>query len=215
MTTNPLAPAKPVNKPAQKCLFQNESDWRPLMPEGSEDSDKAAAAQTSQMLKERLGSLLLTQNLLVLFGSGASVAVGGPSMPGLWHEAAVSQKAVFADVCKAVGHPEDKKDIEALLSRCQGAQAFVEKTMADKIKAFIEVIDGIIRDRCRKIESWEKLKGPCRQPLRSSHRTPRFCHESFRDDKTFHGLVFSLPITTCALNLSPRNAGCQSWMALT
>ena len=143
--------------PVQKCLFQNEGVWRPLKPEASEESKKAAV-QTNQMLKERLGSLLLSQNLLLLVGSGASVAAGGPSMPALWNEAAESQKAVFAEICDAVGHPKDKKDIEALLSRCQGALAFAPAKAAI-IKAFVEAVEGIIRDRCRKIEAWEKVKG--------------------------------------------------------
>lgn len=118
-----------------------------------------AADQAKQMLNERLGSLLLSQNLLLLFGSGASVAVGGPSMSDLWDEATGLQKAVFAEICDTVGHPKDKKDIEALLSRCQGSLAFLEKTKADKIKAFIEAVEGIIQDKCRKVETWEVVKG--------------------------------------------------------
>lgn len=118
-----------------------------------------AAEQANQMLKERLGSLLLSQNLLLLFGSGASVAVGGPSMQALWDDAADSQKAVFAEICDYVGHPKEKKDIEALLSRCQGAQVFLEKAKVDKIKDFIEAVEVIIRDKCRKVEKWEAVKG--------------------------------------------------------
>ena len=153
----PPAPATAATTPAQKCLFQNESDWRALKPDDSEESRKAAE-QTKQMLKERLGSLLLSQNLLLLFGSGASVAVGGPSMQGLWDEAVDSQKAVFQEICDAVGHPNNKKDIEALLSRCQGSLAFAPAKAAI-IKAFIEAVEGIILDRCRKIETWEADKG--------------------------------------------------------
>ena len=151
----PRAAATPA--PAQKCLFQNESVWRPLKADG-DDEAKKAAEETGQMLRERLGNLLLSQNLLLLIGSGASVAVGGPSMEALWNEAAESQKAVFAEVCEAVGHPIAKKDIEALLSRCQGALAFAPAKAAI-IKAFIEAVEGIIRDRCRKIETWEAVKG--------------------------------------------------------
>jgi len=157
MSTITPVPATATTTPSQKCLFQNESDWRLLKPDGSDESKKAAE-QTNQMLKERLGSMLLSQNLLVLFGSGASVAVGGPSMLALWEEAEESQKNVFAEVCDAVSHPKNKKDIEALLSRCQGALAFASAAAA-KIKAFIEAVEGIIRDRCRKIEAWEKVKG--------------------------------------------------------
>ena len=163
--TTPVPPPRPApparatttTPPAQKCLFQNESDWRELKPHGSDESNKAAE-QATRMLKERLGSLLLSQNLLLLFGSGASVAEGGPSMSALWDEAADSQKTVLAEICDVVGHPKDKKDIEALLSRCQGALAFAP-AKATIIKAFIEAVEGIIRDRCRKIETWEKVKG--------------------------------------------------------
>lgn len=160
----PPARAAVAPGPVQKCLFQNETVWRPLKADGDEEAKKAAE-QTGQTLRERLGSLLLSQNLLLLVGSGASVAVGGPSMTALWDVAAESQKAVFTEVCDAVGHPRDKKDIEALLSRCQGAQAFVETAKAEKIKAFIMAVEGIIRDRCRKVEAWEKVKGTKQTPL--------------------------------------------------
>src|SRR5258707_869285 len=148
-------PATPA--PVQKCLFQSESHWRSLKADGDDESKKAAE-ETGQMLRQRLGNLLLSQNLLLLVGSGASVAVGGPSMGALWDEEAESQKSVFAEVCDAVGHTKDKKDIEALLSRCQGALAFAPAKAAI-IKAFIEEVEGIIRDRCRKIETWETDKG--------------------------------------------------------
>lgn len=146
-----------TSTPAQKCLFQNENVWRPLKADGDDDS-KTAVEQTSQMLRERLGNLLLSQNLLLLVGSGASVAVGGPSMSALWDDAAESQKPVFAEVCDAVGHPQHKKDIEALLSRCQGALAFAPAKVST-IEKFIKSVEGIIRDRCRKVEAWENVKG--------------------------------------------------------
>jgi len=147
-----------TSTPEQKCLFQYESNWYSLMP-GESDESKRAAEQTKQRLNDHLSSMLLSQNLLLLFGSGASVAVGGPSMQALWDEAADSQKTVFKEICDSVGHPIDKNDIEALLSCCQGAQAFVEKSKSDKIKAFIEAIEGIIRDRCRNLEKWSKDQG--------------------------------------------------------
>lgn len=140
--------------PVQQCLFHSENVWRPL-----------EAEQTAKMLRERLGNLLLSQNLLLLVGSGASVAVGGPSMTALWDEAAEAQKGVFADVCDTVGHPKDKKDIEALLSRCQGAQAFVETAKAEKINTFMIAVEGIIRDRCQKVEAWQRVKGTAQTTL--------------------------------------------------
>lgn len=148
---------QPRTKSVQKCLFQNESDWRPLTPDNT-DAAKKAVEQTHLMLKERLGSLLLTQNLLLMFGSGASVSVGGPSMTALWNEAKNSQKGTFAKVCDAVGHPIGQTDIERLLSRCQGSLAF-DSNNAALVREFIENVEGIIRDRCRNIEEWKAIGG--------------------------------------------------------
>jgi len=152
MTTQP-APVKAAAPATAKCLFQNDTVWQPLNGDGGDGVKK-----TNQMLKERLGSFMLAQNLLVLFGSGASVSVGGPSMSALWDDAAESQKAVFEKICGYVNHPKDTKDIEKLLSRCQGALAFANPN-ADAITKFIEAVEDIIRDRCRKIDTWEKDKG--------------------------------------------------------
>jgi hypothetical protein len=157
MSTQPVAATKETAIPDAKCLLQNESEWRPLKATGTDEAKKEAE-RANQMLKERLGSLLLSQNLLLLFGSGTSVAVGGPSMQGLWDEAADSQKAVFEKICEAVGHPKEQKDIEKLLSRCQVALAFPSQKDG-MIKNFIEAAEGIIRDKCRKLDAWEKVKG--------------------------------------------------------
>lgn len=137
-----------------KCLFQNESAWRSLDADDSENK----AENTKEMLKECLSNLMLSRNLLLLFGSGASVAVGGPSMLGLWDEAVASQGDVFEEICVAVDHPKEKKDIEKLLSRCQGALEF-KNERAIEIKKFIVAVEGIIRDRCRGIDDWRKVGG--------------------------------------------------------
>lgn len=157
MSTQPAAATRAATTPDPKCLFQNEDVWRSLKVDGTDD-EKKKVEHTNQMLKERLGSLMLSQNLLLLFGSGASVAVGGPSMQELWDEAAESQKAVFGKICETVGHPNETKDIEKLLSRCQGTLAFAPPK-DDTVKKFIEAVEGIIRDRCRKIDTWEQVKG--------------------------------------------------------
>ena len=161
--TEGSTPFAVLPKPEQKCLFQHESVWRSLTTDGDDDAKKAAH-EANQMLRDRLGNLLLSQNLVLLVGSGASVAVGGPSMTALWDEVVEFQQTIFSEVCDAVGHPKDKKDIEALLSRCQGTLAFTP-AKADLIRPFIEFVEGIIRDRCRGIEAWEKVKGTKQAPL--------------------------------------------------
>jgi len=157
MSTKPVTSSTSVTMPDTKCLFQNETEWRLLKDDGTSEGIKKAS-DANQMLKDSLGRLLLSQNLLVLVGSGASVAVGGPSMQDLWDEAADLQKAVFKEICDAVDHPIEKNDIEALLSRCQGMLAF-RPAKATLIQSFIDAVEGIIRDRCRKIETWKKSQG--------------------------------------------------------
>lgn len=124
-----------------------------------DDTNEKKADEDRERLRDKLGQMLLSQNLIVLLGSGASVAVGGPSMTDLWNEAKSSQAAVFSKICDEVGHPETQNNIEDLLSRCQGVLAFNKKP-ADLVKPFVEAVEKIIRDKCREIEKWGASQNP-------------------------------------------------------
>jgi len=72
-----------------------------------------------ERLTQALSGALTTRNLLVITGSGASRAVGGPSMDDLWDGCSTIEN--HADVVGLVGHPQAgkrEKDIEHLLSLC-------------------------------------------------------------------------------------------------
>lgn len=117
------------------------------------DEDTSDEVRRSSELRERLASLLLgalqMQNLAVLAGSGASLHAGGPSMTALWEAASPSE-----EVLKTVGFDSSDaglgKDIEALLSRCEGWLT-IHGTSADAcgVATFREKAIGAILNRCR------------------------------------------------------------------
>lgn len=110
------------------------------------------ASKESEKLSQLLSGALTTRNLLVLTGSGASRAVGGPSMGDLWD--ACKGIPNHGDVVGSVNHPrEDKRgeDIEHLLSLC----LFYSKLHGDQseagkvVKAYQGLAETEISRLCR------------------------------------------------------------------
>ena len=106
-----------------------------------------------QVFQRAIDKLLTSENVVVLLGSGASLALNAdetnkvaPSMADLW-DACEESCADFNDVKSMVmvGYSNEKKDIEALLSRCKG---FVEYAADGEnrtsIEAFIKVAEKSI-----------------------------------------------------------------------
>ncbi len=79
-------------------------------------------------------------------------------MTTLWERALEAQPENFSVVCERVGHSPDAKDIEKLLSRCQGALAYGSQTDT-VIQDFVDAVEVVIRDSCRDLEKWERVKG--------------------------------------------------------
>jgi len=99
---------------------------------------------------------------VVLSGLGTSLcvqpqAIGGakaPTMRDLWNMVLQRQDVVaagsnppgrsFQQILQIVGHPPDRPDIEALLSRCRLAESFVVGADKDEVIKFIAVAEDII-----------------------------------------------------------------------
>ncbi|ABE46944.1 hypothetical protein Bpro_5072 (plasmid) [Polaromonas sp. JS666] len=112
--------------------------------------------------KRALSDVLRCNNLVVLSGLGTSLCVlphtaGGlkaPTMADLWNQAEAAQNAPvptgtaarksFAEVLQVVGHPVEKKDIEALLSRCRLAESFLTGADKSEVARFIETAEAVI-----------------------------------------------------------------------
>jgi SIR2-like domain len=108
----PDSSSPPTDKPYLRFRAGRTSDWMNVAGRGGED-------KASERLMQLLSGALTTRNLLVLTGSGASIAVGGPSMGKLWDACSVLPE--HNEVVALVNHPRAanrEKDIEHLLSLC-------------------------------------------------------------------------------------------------
>ena len=109
-----MSSASPANgqKPFLRFRTARACEWVELQ-------SPSQGEPASDRLIQILSGALTTRNLLVLTGSGASRAVGGPSMGDLWD--ACSKLEGHSDVVSLVNHPRSEgreTDIEHLLSLC-------------------------------------------------------------------------------------------------
>lgn len=147
--TNTSAPIPSFKAPG-------ESQWRSLQPqeEAGTDEDRKALEQAASKNRDELKSALLAalqmQHLVVLAGSGCSLAVNGPSMDDLWNAAVgdpVSEEA--SKIADTVGYDlsdESKHNIEFFLSWIE-AYRYVHPDQSDVI-AFASKAKTIILDQC-------------------------------------------------------------------
>lgn len=122
----------------------------PAEPAGPEADDPALAEA-----KRALSDVLRCSNLVVLSGLGTSLCVqpavqGGPGAPTMWDlwqqvqekqdvaaAAAMPAGSTFLQLLQIVGHPHDKVDIEALMSRCRLAESFLTGAQKDEVVKFV------------------------------------------------------------------------------
>ena len=136
----------PENTPTSKFREPGTGGWLNLAPpEGGTDDERKFAANNKAKLHDMLLGSLQMQHLVVLAGSGCSLAAGGPSMGNLWDEvvraspdhvakaldgvtpddrskevAGATPDAVWQKVAGLVGHDIKNANIEELLSRVEG-----------------------------------------------------------------------------------------------
>ena len=155
-------------KPVPSLKSPGRTEWRPLQAEVDKDTgedDRKAKEQQATECRDELKNTLLgalqMQHLVVLAGSGCSLAVDGPSMGDLWNAAIGSPPS---EAAKAVGtavnynlEPEDNHDIEAFLS---WIEAFLYVNPDDKaVAAFLVDAKKIILEKCSAFLQKTKLTG--------------------------------------------------------
>lgn len=129
----------------------------PPAPAGPQPVADAPIAEDPAMAegKRALSDVMRCDNLIVLAGLGTSLCVqpateGGPRPPtmgDLWHQISRLQDAAavatdpngpnFQQLLSVVGHPPDKTDIEALMSRCRLAESFLAGAQKDEVTKFV------------------------------------------------------------------------------
>lgn len=134
------------------------SEWRSLIVEGGSDSDKYKEARAAQEeLKNMLLASLQMQHLVILAGSGCSLAAGGPSMADLWN--ATVGKAPpkkTEEVAGKIHYDLGDQNIEALLSK---AEALLQVETDNNVATFLSDSKRIILDKCSKFLDLENLDG--------------------------------------------------------
>lgn len=128
----------------------------PAAPAGPVLDDPALAEA-----KRALSDALRCSNLVVLSGLGTSLCVqqavqGGPRAPtmwDLWQQVQAKQNLAaataaaglnFLQLLQMVGHPLDKTDIEALMSRCRLAESFLTGAHNDEVVKFVALAEAHI-----------------------------------------------------------------------
>jgi len=124
-----------------------------------DDAEPADAADKSRQehrrrIKQALGAVLGSEQLVTLIGLGASAAVGGPKMSDLWKKVRDKDTNSFAAIQVKVGDTTPLTgtgDIEALLSKCQvlantpvGPDATVGPFIASAEKIIAEACHGYV-----------------------------------------------------------------------
>jgi hypothetical protein len=102
--------------------------------------------KNKRKLHETLLASLQMQNVVVLAGSGSSLAAGGPSMGDLWDLAVGETPNDFAKrVAGLVNYPIDDKNIEEFLSRAEGYLGLRNDT---DVETFLHQSKREILERC-------------------------------------------------------------------
>ncbi|MEX2374487.1 MAG: SIR2 family protein [Dehalococcoidia bacterium] len=108
-------------------LAPGSGEWRSLTPvDGSVDSGARGD------VRQALLSALQMQHLVVLAGSGCSIAAGGPSMGDLWNRVVGPQGIENAEaVLGLVNHNPADRNVEALMSRLEAYLSVMPNSEAE------------------------------------------------------------------------------------
>ena len=136
-----------AKKPIQEFKARGTGDWRPVAePADGDEARKRAAEKNRDDLHNMLLASLQMQHLVVLAGSGCSLAAGGPSMRDLWVAAVCEEPTEAAKKVAASVHQDlEDKNIEAFLSRIE---SFLDIGEDGAITEFLNASRRVILDKC-------------------------------------------------------------------
>ncbi len=132
-------------------------EWRSLVVDATlpAEQNRDGKSNTEALHNVLLASLQM-QHLVVLAGSGCSLAAGGPSMGELWNRAVGEEPAeAVKAVATKVRHDLEDKDIERFLSRIEAFQYVNADAAAG---AFLSASRSVILDSCSSFLRPARLK---------------------------------------------------------
>ena len=134
----------------------------PPIPGAAQPAAQMPEDPASAEAKRALSDVMRCSNLVVLAGLGTSLCVQpafangptAPTMANLWQQISAKQDAAaaavnpngsnFQQLLTLVGHPADKTDIEALMSRCRLAESFLAGTPKEQVTKFVALAEAHI-----------------------------------------------------------------------
>jgi hypothetical protein len=130
--------------------------WRDIAVSATASSEQQESAKASiEMLKEKLLSSLQMQHVVVLAGSGTSMAVGGPSMKDLWDSAiGITPNGAAISAAKSISYDLNVQNIEEFLSK---AEAYLQVKDDANVKVFVDTSKKVILDKCSTFLDINKL----------------------------------------------------------
>lgn len=149
------------------------------------DVDAAANGDLASKEARRVVSdVFRCNNLVVLAGLGTSLCLQdtagkrlAPTMADLWTRVKAAHEIIddpaWVDLLTLVRHNPEDKNLEALLSRCRLAEAFLEGSKLKNIQDFIAIAEGEIYDAVNFLKPGQKLPAHSEFLRRAARRSNR------------------------------------------
>lgn len=155
----------------QVLTYRSGGAWKEVQPKVEDDNGRLLADEAESEIIRSLSDCFRCNNLVVLTGLGTSLHVNlspppadnpnlriprpakrlAPTMGTLWDFCRSTNEANFDEVKLLSKFPiEQERNIEALLSYCKVAEAFIDNEQEKaKIRTFIELAENTVRDQVR------------------------------------------------------------------
>lgn len=160
-----------TEQPVKAFRAPRDTEWRTLDPNADDDDQQRRVRNNQDELHNTLLGSLQMQHVVVLAGSGCSLAASGPSMSDLWDAAVGEPAASNAEAAASmVSHDIETKNIEALLSRIEASLQLNEQ---EQLRTFLNDSKQVILQECSKFLDEQKLEVHCRFLHRLSRRRAR------------------------------------------
>jgi len=123
-----------AEQPTKAFKTPRDVKWRPLDAQTDDEDQQRQTRHNQEELHNMLLGSLQMQHVVVLAGSGCSLAASGPSMTDLWNAVVGEPQTEDATkVAATVGHDINNKNIEALLSRIEASLQLKENEVLRKV----------------------------------------------------------------------------------
>jgi len=161
--------------------IETRGQWQAVDAEAAANGDHDQADKEARRV---VSDVSRCNSLVVLAGLGTSLCLQdttgkrlAPTMADLWARVKVAHEVIddpaWADLLGLVRHDPEDKNLEALLSRCRLAEAFLEGSNLKHIQDFIALAEGEIYDAVNFLKPGHELPAHSEFLRRAARRSNR------------------------------------------